>query len=172
MYVVTYIFVAKVLWFCANTCISNIRRCENCICNLLDTIKTCISLQLLTINKSDLVWFILIWLKIKQNYNMKPKHAIWCVIIVVCFLQMFGRLRGLRDRRELCDVTVHLEGAALSAHGAILAAWSPRLAREILGKMITRFQSQFVLLTYEYELFLFLLCIIKIIMLIKMITRF
>lgn len=49
-------------------------------------------------------------------------------------LQFLERLRELREGCQLCDTTVHVQGAEFRAHRAVLAAWSPRLATDILGK--------------------------------------
>ncbi|XP_052820659.1 zinc finger and BTB domain-containing protein 41-like isoform X2 [Mya arenaria] len=52
------------------------------------------------------------------------------------FAQVFSRLKCFREVGKLCDVRIHVNGEeSFLAHGAVLAAWSSRLAAEILDKL-------------------------------------
>lgn len=46
---------------------------------------------------------------------------------------MLQKLKGFREEEKFCDIVVHVNGAKFSAHRAVLAAWSPKLAVDIVG---------------------------------------
>lgn len=54
---------------------------------------------------------------------------------------VLSRLNDLREREELCDVTIIVEGRAIKAHRAVLAASSQYFNAMFTSKMSERNQS-------------------------------
>ena len=54
---------------------------------------------------------------------------------------VLSRLHDLRDLEELCDITIIVEGKAIKAHRAVLAATSQYFNAMFTGKMSERNQA-------------------------------